>query len=870
MPDKRIVFSTNTANDQGFRIPNDVISFERYKKNPVILRQHKWEEPPLGRMTDIQFMNGEWSGVPVFHNATPESIAYGKMWEEGYINACSIGGFKELKTTGKIVRNKDGEAVPEVWVDEEGIAEAIAFDLYEISMVSIPSNEDAVDKSAALAAKCYDDINIKVLQEQLTTLSSNLITMEAEKAKLSADAEQKQPTKLAGADILPPPVKDIVEKDKKKKGGLAGLFHALGAFLEGTDGSETDGEKDVPMKDRLLGNAPEPTNLPKVVDQKVVIDHNLPDVPNKLEAAKEEAAKHEAAKHEASKEEASKHEASKQEAADKKKADLEEAKHKAEAALEKAKKLKAKAEEEDADDDDKAAFEKAKEEADDAVALCDKMESSMEADSDPAYQEGGKKKKEELSSNRISMKTTEELKADAVKLAGKPQISARVNVPNGLTLSKLKADNNGKKLIDRVQNTEMKDRNIQETGVYLEALRNEPKYKELFSKVRLMQNVSEDSLNSYRQSTRLNGGFGVDQLITKLKDGRASVMGRDNVMREATTLTATDNFLASPDLFAVDFLDLAIFNLFPNSDWKDEVPIFGAQETEPNTGIIWANIAANPTIYMGSSIPSPANYTYTDTAVSLALVPYYLQPMLWNPITMHQLRYDQMGTGWAQAFAVLGTYIDDYLIYTLASTVPHSSIIYSNGLVPATTGVQTFTLNGNGNDPNSFYYNPSFAGTLDQPSLNDIIRIEQLYNKQNFRLEKEKPVVIIDPTTESIISQQAQTQSLLTRWIDEDGKDLQKYKHTTMHLRSRVAAFDPTTAQIKNPFSTIPATATSANLAFIPSQVGIGLGKLDVFMIQDPSSYGYKMSADVRMGIVPLRANYNGTALWAYGPQVIS
>jgi hypothetical protein len=70
---------------------------------------------------------------------------------------------------------------------------------------------------------------------------------------------------------------------------------------------------------------------------------------------------------------------------------------------------------------------------------------------------------------------------------------------------------------------------------------------------------------------------------------------------------------------------------------------------------------------------------------------------------------------------------------------------------------------------------------------------------------------------------------------------------------------------VKDPAGTIPSTAVSAGVGFIPSQVGIGLGVLDVFMIQDPTNYGYKMSADIRIGIKPLRKDYAGTTLLTYG-----
>ncbi len=128
----------------------------------------------------------------------------------------------------------------------------------------------------------------------------------------------------------------------------------------------------------------------------------------------------------------------------------------------------------------------------------------------------------------------------------------------------------------------------------------------------------------------------------------------------------------------------------------------------------------------------------------------------------------------------------------------------------------------------------------------------------------------MDPTTTTLISQTTQAQSLLTRFIGDNGKEQLSYGYTRFNSRSRVVAYDPTTNQVKNPNGIIPSTTTSANLGFIPNQVGIGIGNLDVFMIQDPSAYGYKMSADVRMGITALRKNAFGLTLFPYGPDTIS
>lgn len=849
MSGKRIIFNTNTPNDQGFRIPNDVLNFNRYQKNPVILKQHKWDELPLGRMTDIQYNNGEWTGVPVFHRLTADSREHDDLYQADYLKACSIGGFKTLKTTGKKVRDKEGTMFDEIYLDTEGVGVATDFDLYEVSMVTLPSNADAVTKGALLAAKCYDEINIQALDKELTTLSSKIQNMKTE-VELAAEAEELKKTEAAAAKLqaekdkatlaanasLPPVIQQAI--DNQDKTGLSTFLSGFGQFLASLAGFKNDKPESV-----VLAAPVAPSGLPITIPGTGAIDNNdLPGIPAKLKAEKAAA--------------------------------LETAKLAAAEALASALAAKDKSEKDGATQVEKDEFAAAKLKADQLTAKCAEMEADMD---DSGEMKAAKEKEKSQMSSKIKMKTVAELQAEQAKLAAPPQLGARIAFPQGTppTMSKLSADANGKKLIDRVTNR-YEGTTPQEYATYMGAMRNEPKYKEVFDKVRIVQNADESKLGSYRTSGRENPGFGVDAMIAKLQGGNMSWLGRDGQVheRQATNLTATDTFLASPDLFAMDFLDLAIFKLFPTTSWKNDIPIFGAQTTENNTGLIWANITANPTIYMGNQPVNPTDYTYTDDAVSLNLTPYWMQPMLWTPLTMAQLRYDQMSTGWAQAFAVLGTYIDDQLLYTLASTVPHQSIVYSSGISPnpngGNTAVQTFTLIGNADDPNSFYYNPLFQGTLNNPTLNDIIRIEQIYNKQNYELEQEKPVVVMDPTTDSLIAQTSQSQSLLTKWITDNGKEQLAFKHTRFNQRSRVVIFDPTTAQVKSPTGIIPATATSANLAFIPSQVGIGIGNLDVFMIQSPSNYGYRMSADVRMGIVPLRKNYNGTALYVYGPQTVS
>jgi hypothetical protein len=83
--------------------------------------------------------------------------------------------------------------------------------------------------------------------------------------------------------------------------------------------------------------------------------------------------------------------------------------------------------------------------------------------------------------------------------------------------------------------------------------------------------------------------------------------------------------------------------------------------------------------------------------------------------------------------------------------------------------------------------------------------------------------------------------------------------------RSRVGIYDPATAAIIDYKAVIANTYQSCGIVFIPSQVGIGIGALDVFVQQSPQNYGTIMSANIRQGITTMRKNGYGVAGYIYG-----
>lgn len=894
MEGKRIVFTTATPNDQGGVIPNESLNFSRFNLNPVVLCQHDWSAPPLGLMTDIKKdKNGNWTGVPVFHGITKESAEYKAMYEGGWIKACSIGGEAEWQT------NNASQPI----LDKAGNKICEKFNLYEISIVTLPSNHQAVTTDEQLTAKIYEKADLQSISDSIVTLSSKYKTplmsvkkttpaqvkltalktaLDAAKAVATPDADTIAALTAAvdeaedalavevaktirlnasstggnnspsdpSAGQLPGVIKDLVNNNTSLMGKVLDFFMG-GKKADGTklEAPAMPGQPTSTIKDPTQ---PQPT-------------------PTGLEAAKAKA---------------------------------EQARQAAQAAQAAAASAKEKAEKEGSTQADKdgyasalAAAEKACNdalEAESAYKSC--MDSDGGADMATKNATALAAAKVVLAAHGLKIVepgqpatqaaapkvlTMEELKAAQLKLAAPPTgtIDPIVLKNKGVTFTQLSADKNeeGMRILGRVM-TNDENKSISDYQVVLQALMCDEKYGAIVKKTRIIANVAENQLNSLRRNRSYEdekrSGMTLHSLLGQLQAGYVEALGRDNSVRSITNLGAqgrqmlklnsTDNALASPALTTIEWLSLAIFALFPSTSWKNDIPMFGAQMTSENTGLIWANVAADPTITFGTQPVNPADYQIDDDAVSLTLIPSWLQPMLWTPMTLHQLRYDKMAVQWAQAFAKWGAAIDEKLIYTLASTVPAGSIIQSIGQTSGQVPLKNFNLTG-ANDPNAFLYNPNLVATLAAPAYNDITRIEQIYNKQNFQLESETPVLVVDPTQSAFIDLDPATQSLLTRWTNSNATDLLKIKHTKLNQRSKVAIYDPATGQVKDPSGIIPATAVSAGIGFIPNQVGIGLGILDVFMVQDPTAYGYRMSADIREGIVPLRKNFNGTVLYTYG-----
>lgn len=863
MPDgkKFLNFSNETPNDHGSIVPNNTIDFERYKINPVILSNHDWESRAIGMMTEIQFDGTNWKGIPDFHGLNEESKLAKAMYEGGYLRTASIGGNQVLKTTGDfeyVTDSATGKQTkkPVFFKNEQGYMITDYFDLFEISVPTLPSNYRAATDEALQNAYLSAKIGLKIFEtEEKENVYSNIVRLSTNsnvilKANQMTD-EEKQAQAVADEKAQAEKLK-ADQKAKAKADEIAkAAEEAAKADIDKSNHVVLSSKKDLPgiLRDLVtlaktaFAAHPEGKDgdMPKTEAPKEDISEAQP-TPTGMSAAK-----------------------------------------KYEKAVDAVKVAKEKYEDEE-DEELKAKLKKEYETAkDNAEKMC--QEAEAEESAKEKAKEAAKEKEEEklkaveaakLQANMTAKpirQTAEELAK--LNLAAVP--SPKITFGEGVSFSKLSADKGeGEKILNRIFNGSMEGKTIEDYRIVLNSVFSDPKYKAVLEKSRFHMSSNEAEMYNNRQAlnkatskTREASGINFGEILARLSSGMVEgVNYKAGGNRERRALLSTDGSFSSLDTVAVEWLPLIIFRLFPAESWKNEIPIFGVQETGRNLGVIWTNIGADPTIYRGTN-PSPAAvYSYSDTAVGVKLVPYWMQPTRWNPLYMHQLRYDQQASGCAQGLAKLEAQMSDDLLYTFGAGVLANSqpIVLTKGPIDSAQA-QNFVVGAGSNGVDKFYFNQTYAGSLLKPGFNDIIGIEQLFEYQNFNLETERPILVVDSITKSYIKQDKATQSMLTRWINENGADVEKISHSQFHSRSRVVAYDPIGGTVIDTHASgvvIPSTTQSANLAFIASQLGIALGQIDTFFVQDPANYGFTMSMDLRIGGRALRNDYTGVALYGY------
>jgi hypothetical protein len=127
---KSLVFNDeNQLNSYGFRIPTKGIGLGRFKKNPVMLADHRNSlDSILGSFTDVKKSDGVLMGTPLFDSDNETTAEIERKYNSDFIKSCSMG----------ITFNHED------MVFVEGVLVLNKCELMEVSLVAIPSNQNSL------------------------------------------------------------------------------------------------------------------------------------------------------------------------------------------------------------------------------------------------------------------------------------------------------------------------------------------------------------------------------------------------------------------------------------------------------------------------------------------------------------------------------------------------------------------------------------------------------------------------------------------------------------------------------------------------------------------------------------------------------
>lgn len=349
-------------------------------------------------------------------------------------------------------------------------------------------------------------------------------------------------------------------------------------------------------------------------------------------------------------------------------------------------------------------------------------------------------------------------------------------------------------------------------------------------------------------------------------------IGRKNVPQLLDTILAagdnTYDFLATPDLVAVQWLAIYYRMLFPINTFADRIPRISSD----SAGTIHPEINMNPTVYFDELVPlnKATEYLYDDDPIAIPTYAFSLQPIAWQPGNDELLRYDKRAIGMGEALRVVANKQHNYIIQKLADSVASTSFV-------PMTGTETFSAT------NMFPANPSAAGTLKSFTVADLLSLRMKFIQDNFNLDLERPEIVMDAIYYNQLQSDSSFVNALNLPTENVGPMQQMAYGMNMTQRSICGLYDTSTSKVvdpklygelltdhKIPDSSTPvtlnATAFGMVTAFLPSQFLIGIGQTNVHVKQEPTLWAWEMSMDTRMGAGAARKG--GKGIYAVNPVV--
>jgi hypothetical protein len=339
-----------------------------------------------------------------------------------------------------------------------------------------------------------------------------------------------------------------------------------------------------------------------------------------------------------------------------------------------------------------------------------------------------------------------------------------------------------------------------------------------------------------------------------------------------TILAAGDNtydFLATPDLVAVQWLAMYYRMLFPINTFADRIPRISSD----SAGTIHPEINMTPKVYFDTLVPKEkvSEYSYDDDPIAIPTYAFSLNAIAWQPGDDNLLRYDKRGIGMAEALRVVSNAQHNYIIQQLAEAVKEGTFIPMTG---------TATVNSAG----MFPANPAAAGNIKDFTVADLLSLRMKFIQANFNLDIERPEVVMD----AIYANQLQSNDTFVNALNLPTENIGPMQMMAYGMnitqRSICGVYDTTTSKVVDPQLygeplaeghmidsdytpvTLNAKAYGCVIGFLPSQFLIGVGRTNVFVKQEPTLWAWEMSMDTRMGAGAARKD--GVGIYGVAPAV--
>lgn len=154
-----MVGSTAGIDRDGESIDPTAWDLKAFKKNPVILPQHDYRKPAIGKAKDVKMVDGKLTFKIEFpeDGVNPEADMYRKLYKAGFMNSSSVG------------------FIGKEWVDGDGkkspFRKFTKVELLELSLVSIPANPEAITQAKSI----LNDAEVKFLEVEEKSTDPNLI-----------------------------------------------------------------------------------------------------------------------------------------------------------------------------------------------------------------------------------------------------------------------------------------------------------------------------------------------------------------------------------------------------------------------------------------------------------------------------------------------------------------------------------------------------------------------------------------------------------------------------------------------------------------------------------------------------------------------